>query len=197
MEIRKPKFELGQKVVDKNGNVETVIKFNSYHFEEDEYWYYVSYDGETIIKKESFLKPYIEKSEPKKKTVWDLKEEDTYYVIDYDLMNVRRVMFFDDTDDLNYRELGNCFLNKEEAEYELERIKIESEMVRLGGRRKFNRGKDNYYIAYDYFVKNLVYLNRNWVHHKGVIYFDTYIEAIDVVQEIGVDKIKKYIFGVE
>ena len=43
MEIRKPKFELGQKVVDKNGNVETVLGFNSYHFENNEYWYDVSY----------------------------------------------------------------------------------------------------------------------------------------------------------
>ena len=77
MEIRKPKFELGQKVVDKYGNVETVLGFNSYHFEENEYWYDVSYDGEVRIKKESLLEPYIEKP----KSVWDLKEDDDYFLI--------------------------------------------------------------------------------------------------------------------
>lgn len=195
MEIRKPKFELGQKVVDKNGNVETVVGFNSYHFEDNEYWYDVSYDEGTHIKTESFLKPYVEKP----KSVWDLKEGDTYYVIDYDVMNVRSVMFLDDTDDINYRELGNCFLTKEEAEYELERRKVETEMLRLGGRREFKKGEDNYYIfcefSSDYDTR--IYKEKDGSFGKGMIYFDSIKECMNAIDSIGVDRIKKYYFGVE
>ena len=193
MEIRKPKFELGQKVVDKYGNVITVIKFNSYHFEENEYWYDVSYDGEVLIKKESFLKPYIEKP----KTVWDLEEGDTYYSI-YGNGNVSsEKKWFDDDYENNYREIGNCFLTKEEAETEVERRKIEVKMLRLGGRRNIKICNDNYYITYDHKTRNLAYLNRNWMHSQGIIFFDTYVDVDKAVKAIGEDRIKKYIFGVE
>lgn len=189
MEIRKPKFELGQKVVDKNGNVETVVGFNSYHFEDNEYWYDVSYDEGTHIKTESFLKPYIEKP----KTVWDLQRGDKYYVTN-DYMEVDNVTFDDDMDDSNYRKIGNCFLTKEEAEYELERRKIETEMLRLGGRRKFKFDGDNYGIYYCDGINVVYYCNRVY---QGLIYFDTTKDAHDAIEKIGEDRIKKYIFGVE
>lgn len=191
MEIRKPKFELGQKVVDKNGNVETVIKFNSYHFEENEYWYYVSYDGETIIKKESFLKPYIEKSEPKKKTVWDLKKDDTYYLIDIDVMNATWNNVYLDN---KFRKIGNIFLTKEEAEFEVERRKIETEMLRLGGRRKFKYKGDNYTI---YYCDGIKVSFSNCAMYQGSICFDTRNEAENAIKKIGEDRLKKYIFVVE
>ena len=189
MEIRKPKFELGQKVVDKNGNVETVVGFNSYHFEDNEYWYDVSYDEGTHIKTESFLKPYVEKP----KTVWDLQRGDKYYVTN-DYMEVDNVTFDDDMDDSNYRKIGNCFLTKEEAEYELERRKIEAEMLRLGGRRTFKKGEDNYGIGY---CEGLGITLYRYQFIQGLIYFDTLKETEDVIKTIGGSKIKKYIFGVE
>lgn len=192
MEIRKPKFELGQKVVDKNGNVETVIGFNSYHFEDNEYWYDVSYDEGTHIKTESFLKPYIEKP----KSVWDLKDSDTYYVIDYDVMNVRSVMFLDDTDDINYRELGNCFLTKEEAEFEVERRKVETDMLRLGGRREFKNGENNYYIVCDFNSNYDIYVfnSKSDGFAQMMIYFDSAKECRNAIEKIGEDRIKRYIF---
>ena len=193
MEIRKPKFELGQKVIDKNGDVETVLGFNSYHFDDNEYWYDVSYDEGTHIKTESFLKPYSGKP----KSVWFLQNGDTYYVFDYNNMNVLKIVFYNDEIDLNRRELGNCFLTKEEAECELERVKIEAEMVRLGGRRNIKICNDNYYITYDHKTRNLAYLNRNWMHSQGIIFFDTYVDAEKAVKSIGEDRIKKYIFGVD
>ena len=186
IEIKEPKFKVGDRVIDKKGNVGTVIKFNSYRFDENEYLYDVSYDGEKFIKTESFLEHYP-------KNVWELQRCDTYYVIDYDVMNVRSVIFFNDAVDLNYRALGNCFLTREEAEFEIERRKIETEMIRLGGRRKFNRGKDNYFIMYTR-IEGLDYVNYQSMHEQGVIYFDSELDAINAVKTIGKDKIKKYIF---
>lgn len=138
---------------------------------------------------ESKLELYQEPS----KTVWDLKEDDTYYLIDCD-GEAMNTTWSDICIDNDCREIGNVFLTKEEAEFEVERRKVETEMLRLGGRRKFNRGKDNYYIMYDHIEKDLVYLNRNWIHDQGVIWFDSELDAINAVKTIGKDRIKKYIF---
>lgn len=195
MEIRKPKFELGQKAVDKNGDVGTVIKFNSYHFEENEYWYDVSYDGEVLIKKESFLEPYAENP----KSVWDLKEGDTYYSIYGNGYVSSERKWFDDDYENNYREIGNAFLTREEAEFEVERRKIETEMIRLGGRRVFKKGENNYYIVCDFDSHYGIWISNNKSDgfSQMMIYFDTLKETEDAIKTIGEDRIRKYIFGVE
>ena len=189
MQIREPKFKLGERVIDKDGNVITVIKFNSYHFDENEYWYDVSYDGEKRIKAESFLEPYIEKP----KTIWDLKKDDTYYLIDIDgeVMNAIWNNIYIDND---FRNIGNIFLTKEEAEFEVERRKIETEMIRLGGRRNFKFNGDNYGIYYCDGINVVYYCNTMY---QGLIYFDTIKDAHDAIKEIGKNRIIKYIFGVE
>lgn len=193
MEIRKPKFELGQKVIDKKGHVGNVTKVDSYHFDEDEYWYSVSSDGGAQgLYTEYYLEPYIEKP----KSVWYLKDGDAYYVVDYGFMSVRSVIFFNDTDDLNYRYLGNCFLTKEEAESELERVKIEAEMLRLGGKRKGEQGKANWYLEYRPMSGGIEALWSSYEIDQGVIYFESEEKAKNAVETIGEDRIKKYIFGV-
>ena len=192
MEIREPKFKAGDKVYCKQYKSSAIITgVSDYSFNKDKYFYNVEWEHDDYLDEihEDLLEPYTEKH----KSVWDLKEGDTYYVIDYDVMNVRSVMFLDDTDDINYMALGNCFLTKEEAEFELERRKIEAEMLRLGGRRKFNRGKDNYFIMYTR-IEGLDYVNYQSMHEQGVIYFDSELDAINAVKTIGKDKIKKYIF---
>lgn len=189
MQIREPKFKLGERVIDKKGNVSTVIKFNSYHFEENEYWYDVSYDGENLIKTESYLESYLE---PYPKNAWELQDGDECYFI-----NVNGSVLSGPWDgnplQIGSRKTGNVFLTKDEAESESERRKIEAEMIRLGGRRKFNRGKDNYFIMYTR-IEGLDYVNYQSMHEQGVIYFDSELDAINAVKTIGKDKIKKYIF---
>ena len=194
IEIKEPKFKVGDKVIDKKGHVGNVTKVDSYHFDEDEYWYSVSSDGGTQgLYTETYLYQYAEKP----KTVWDLKDGDTYYVIDYDFMSVRSVIFFNDTDDLNYRYLGNCFLTKEEAESELERVKIEAEMLRLGGKRKGEQGKANWYLEYRPMSGGIEALWSSYETDQGVIYFESEEKAKKAVETIGKDRIKKYIFRVE
>lgn len=195
MEIRKPKFELGQKAVDRYGNVITVIKLNSYHFEDDEYWYDVSYDGEKLIKKESFLEPYAEKP----KTIWDLQKGDTYYVIggNGEVMNAIWANIYIDKD---CRKNGNVFLNEEEAENEVERRKIETEMLRLGGTRKINELNSNIvYTIQMHFGLKYVYVRSFDIKQApiGVIFFNYRKQAIKALETIGESKVKKYIFGVD
>ena len=197
MEIREPKFKVGDKVYCKHyESSATITGVSDYSFNKDKFFYNVEweYDDYWDEISEDLLEPYIEKP----KSVWDLQNGDTYYVFDYDVMNVRSVKFLDDTDDINYRELGNCFLTKEEAESELERVKIEAEMLRLGGRRKFKEGENNWYIFYDFYTGHVdydydVYDNCG----QGTIYFDSTKEVQNVIERVGKKRIKKYIFGVE
>lgn len=184
MEIKEPKFKVGDKVITKKGHVGNVIKVDSYHFVEDEYWYDVSCDEvDAGFYTEHYLEPYVEKP----KTVWDLKKGDRCFFV------TSAGNILDWYWDEEPTKIGNCFLTKEEAEFEIERRKVETEMLRLGGRRKFNRGKDNYLIMYDH-VEGLNYLNYHSMHMQDSIYFDTESDVIDVVQTIGADRIKKYIF---
>lgn len=192
MEIRKPKFELGQKVVDKNGDVGTVIKFNSYHFEENEYWYDVSYDGEVLIKKESFLEPYAEKP----KSVWDLEERDECYSLTI-CGNVYHGFWDGSYSSIAIRDTGGLFLTKAEAELEVERRKVETEMLRLGGRREFKNGENNYYIVCDFDSSHFairIFNNKSDGFAPMTIYFDSAKECRNAIEKIGEDRIKKYIF---
>lgn len=193
MEIRKPKFELGQKVVDKYGNVITVIKFNSYHFEENEYWYDVSYDGEVLIKKESFLEPCAEKP----KSVWDLEDGEVYYYISNDYAGVMSTNWTNSMCDCGRRAVGNAFMDSDDAFHDLQRQKIEAEMLKLGGRRTFN-----YYESENWNIKadasgGLIIQSGYCLQTASVIYFKSKEDAEIAISEIGEDRIKKYIFGVK
>lgn len=194
MQIREPKFKLGERVIDKDGNVITVIKFNSYHFENNEYWYDVSYDGEVIIKKESFLKPFVEKP----KTVWDLEEGEECYSLTI-CGNVHHGFWDGSSSSIAIRELGELFLTKEEAEFEVERRKIETEMIRLGGRREFKNGENNYHIVCDFDTHYSIVVFNNKVDGFApmTIYFDSAKECRNAIETIGEDRLRKYIFGVE
>lgn len=188
MEIREPRYKVGDKMNFTNHpGIFEVVEMINFNFCINDYFYKVKHMdfGEIFITNEANLEPYIEKP----KSVWDLKTGDTYYVIiGYDKV-IETTWIIDN----NSREIGNAFLTREEAEFEVERRKIETEMLRLGGRRKFNRGKDNYFIMYTR-IEGLDYVNYQSMHEQGVIYFDSELDAINAVETIGKDKIKKYIF---
>lgn len=198
MEIKEPKFREGQKVIiDKKGHVGNVTKVDSYHFDEDEYWYSVSSDGGTQgIYTETYLDQYAEKP----KTVWDLKNDDTYYLIDTDgdVMNETWNDKYIDIDS-KFRKNGNVFLTKEEAENDVERRKVETEMLRLGGRREFKNGENNYYIVCDFDSSRFaicIFNNKIDGFAPMTIYFDSAKECRNAIETIGEDRLRKYIFGV-
>ena len=197
MQIKDPKFKEGQKVRDiEDGDIYTVIEINRYSFLVNEYWYDLEVDkkGYIYTGPESKLEPYQEPP----KTVWELKEGDTYYSICGNGNVSSEKKWFDDDYENNYREIGNTFLTREEAEFEVERRKIEAEMLSLGGRRTFKKGENNWYIFYDFYTGHVdsdydVYDNCG----QGTIYFDSTKEVQNVIERVGKKRIKKYLFGVE
>ena len=90
--------------------------------------------------------------------------------------------------------MGNVYRTQEEAEFQLERMKVLEELKKFSC--KYRKGELNYYI----------YLNSN-TNELGVIlsdiymrfdfYFESYEKAEEAIKEVGEDKIKKYLFEVE
>lgn len=142
---------------------------------------------------EEKLKEFL--TPPKPKTVWDLKYGDRYYYISPN-GNVWRNKWDDCTLDSGRRSIGNCFLTKEEAEFEVERRKVEAILLKYGGRR-FKNSERNYYLYYDH-EDNLIRKTMvDTCQSQGIIFFDDDKVIDQAIKEAGEDNIKKYIFGVD
>ena len=87
-------------------------------------------------------------------------------------------------------------MTKEEAEFEVERRKVEAILLKYG-RRGFKYSEDNYYIFYERDESSIVICCYESFQDQGVIYFDTEELCQKAIEEAGKDNIKKYIFGIE
>lgn len=148
--------------------------------------------GEYLVDEDK-LKELLVK--PKPKTVWDLKDGDGYWYIDT-VNNINYVTWKGDAWDLTTRESGNAFLTKEEARFELERRRCEAIMLKYG-RRTFKPRGDNYFIRFDTDDKQAFVGVWRLNPFQGTIYFDTEELAQKDIDEIGEERLKKYVFQVE
>lgn len=129
----------------------------------------------------------------KPKTIWDLKigDYEKYYCIDSDGTVVQH-MFDESFDEVN-RDRGNAFLTREEAEFELERRRIEAIMKKYS--KSFENGGDNYFL----YLYNCTSIRGsfNSTFNYGLPCFASEEITQKVVDEIGEDRFKKYWFGVK
>ena len=134
-------------------------------------------------------------AEQKPKTIWDLdtvnRVEEYYYITEDGEIETT---YFDSFYDEKIRSLGNAFLTSEEAEFELERRKIEVIMRKYS--KPFEKGKRNYYIYYDY-ARDKILIDIYYSVSDGIPYFESEKIAQKAIDEIGEDRLKKYCFGVE
>lgn len=142
---------------------------------------------------EEKLKEFL--TTPKPKTVWDLKKGDRYYYFD-DYDGVEFTEWSNDNIDNIRRYFGNCFLTREEAEFEIERRKVEAVLLKYG-RREFKESEENYYMYCEDNEPPFEIDCYNCYQIQGVIYFDTKELCQKAIKEAGEDNIKKYIFGVD
>ena len=127
------------------------------------------------------------------KSIWDLKiaDRETYYRI-YGDGDIDK-LFFSSDDDEQARDIGNAFLTREEADFELERRKIEAIMRKYS--RPFKNNRDNYCL---YFYNCIsISAGYNTAYNYGVPYFETKEIAQKVIDEIGEDRLKKYWFRIK
>lgn len=132
---------------------------------------------------------------PKPKTVWDLKDGDGYWYIDT-ANNINYAIWNSYMWNLTTRESGNAFLTEEEAQFELERRRCEAIMLKYG-RRTFKYGEYNYFIVI-FDSRMIIDTCFNFfLNQQGNIYFDTEELAKKAIDEIGEERLKKYVFRVE
>ena len=128
----------------------------------------------------------------KPKTIWDFNtnDRDSYYYIDE--AGYLRPDWFDEGYFEIRRDLGNAFLTEEEAEFELERRKIEAIMRKYS--RPFKNNGDNYCLHFYNCIS--ISAGYNTAYNYGVPYFETKEIAQKVIDEIGKERLEKYWFGV-
>ena len=140
------------------------------------------------------LQSLLEDIKDKPKSIWDLdiaggKE---YYVLWTD-GHIDANDFISHLDEKK-RDMGNAFLTREEAEFELERRKIEAIMKKHS--RPFKYEEDNYHLKYFCRSGSICILN-SWEFNDGLLYFESKEIARKVIDEIGIDRLKKYWFRVK
>ena len=88
--------------------------------------------------------------------------------------------------------VGNVFLLEEEALAEVEKRKVEKEINDF--RSPFIFGRRNWYLFMDENKQIFPIFDLDEVTY-GVVYFESKEKAEEAIETVGIDRIKKYIFG--
>ena len=122
------------------------------------------------------------------------QEGDFYWLIE-EQTEVMRYIWHDDDFDNKLLSVGNVFRTEEEAEFAVEKLKVEAELQEFS--RLFVPWEKNWKISLDT-MKNQFEIKWNRaVISQGAFYFEDESEAMKAIHSVGADRIKKYIFGVE
>ena len=97
--------------------------------------------------------------------------------------------------DLNRYRIGNMFKTEKEAEFAVEKLKVEEELRKFG--RPFKEDEYNYFIQIHPSHNNIVTDSDDYYQTQGTIYFESTAIANEATDTVGADRIKKYLFGVE
>lgn len=119
---------------------------------------------------------------------------DEYYVI-HGFGKICSWKYYGSEEDFNVFRVGNAFKTKEEAEFELERRKVITELKKYS--KAYNPKVKNFCICYSYGEDALFpYLEPLDEPDVGAYYFESEKMAERAINEIGEDRIKKYLFRV-
>ena len=97
--------------------------------------------------------------------------------------------------DLNRYRIGNMFKTEKEAEFAVEKLKVEEELRKFS--RPFEYGKFNHYLFLDIDGDSFRTDVTSYCPPQGAIYFESEEKVQQAIKSVGEDRIKKYIFGVE
>lgn len=91
---------------------------------------------------------------------------------------------------------GNVFKTKEQAEFAVEKLKVEAELRKYG--RPFKEGEnENWFILWGTYKKEVQIDRSRKLVRQGTIYFESRKKVEEAIESVGEQRIKKYIFGVE
>ena len=201
------------------GKIVTIqeIAYSAYRIKEDKwFWTDDMFEGKVVEdmdieinkmideKVEEFRKQLIEETkklveEQKQKEKVFLKVGDKYWFIS-DIGTVSDTRWDNDNVDNQRLALENVFKTAEEAEFALEKLKVIAEL------KKFAESKDrrwdgvtNYCIIWDYDKYNGIGIdivnNIRFKHNE--IYFESKGKALEAIESVGEERVKKYYLEVE
>ena len=135
-------------------------------------------------------------AEQKPNTIWDLETKDRKEYYRIEASGFIEDSCFNAIYDKYVRETGNAFLTREEAEFEVERRKIEAIMRKYS--RPFRDEEQNWYLYYSHnnITDTGVVYDAEYEINVGIPYFESKEIAEKVIDEIGSDRLKKYWFGI-
>jgi len=122
------------------------------------------------------------------------RDGDDYWYV-YDDAEVMDIEWDGSDCDQGRLSIGNVFKTKEEAEFAVEKLKVEAELRKLS--RPFVDGEWNNHIKYSQSFDELSISTSLVYQTQGVIYFEGGEKARQAIKSVGEERIKKYIFGVE
>jgi len=141
--------------------------------------------------------------ESKKKKVWKPKYGDkVYWIYPFSEHGIDYCTFENNDSDLLAYNMGSIFETKAQAEFELEKRKVEFEIKQCAERHNDEstllRAETNrYFIWIDMDTKEIKVGFTRGLWNQGVIYFTNEEDCRNCIEQVGEERIKKYIFGVE
>lgn len=154
----------------------------------------VNMENLTTEEREKLL-ALIKKSNKTQNKLWKPKYGEIYWYIDGD--GCFRASRGGCSEYEEYRlDIGNCFSTKEEALFEVERLKVIRELKELAGGYKWKYCDDNYCICIDSRENKIVITNYHWTLENN-IYFPSEKAAQKAIDTIGEERLRKYYFCVE
>ena len=145
------------------------------------------------------LMKLIKKSNGCKRKVWKPENNETYfYISGHGRINYHK--WNNDSTDNRYYGIGNCFQTKEEAEFALEKVKVETGLRRFAEENNEHKidwtdeDQEKWFIFYNC---DKIYPYQTYSTMRNDIYFSSKEIAEQAIQTIGKKRLKKYYFGVE
>ena len=150
---------------------------------------------ELLEKEIAELKEELSKQDSEKSlATWIPKKDDNYWYIRGN-GKANSATYDNDSFDKNLYVIGNYFQTKEDAEFEIERLKVIAELKRFG-KDKFKKGTENCFLFYDT-NNNKLCIHLGSYAITASIFFNSKEIAEQAIKTVGVDRIKKYYFRVE
>lgn len=147
------------------------------------------------------LMKLIQKSNGSKWKVCKPKNNEKYFFISgCGVINSFR--WINDSTDNGCYGIGNCFKTEEEAEFALEKAKVETELRRFAEENNeyeidWKDRREKYFIYYDY-IKEIISTSYKFSFRRTSAPFFTSKEiAEQAIKSIGEERLKKYYFGVD
>lgn len=125
---------------------------------------------------------------------WKPKENEDYFLVGSNAFIFKNKWYNHDLDNDTF-DHTDIFPTEEQAEFDSERKRIRRELMKYG--KNFVPGHDNWAFNYNYRDRIIGYWNSKYSCHPFAIYFESEEIAEKAVEEVGSERIKKYLFGVK